>query len=286
MKKNLATILAIICCFSSFAQSNKNQKHFTSRSFQYPLYKWAGNFSRHGIQFSFGPTYMFTRPFNPTKSINQGTDSTFSYVQNPAGRLGAFIEIGMVHIAKKRGKIVHYFDWGIGYKQFFGVEKTTSSASVFGTTTASSGIGKFSLGYLYGRFDVHNITQIGKNIFIDNALGFNVDYRLVGKSSYTGTSIASTQHFQSNLVAQLNYNFGVGFKVREGFYVIPGFNIPFLGINDWNGGTPALRWFSSYYQPISASVKFIWLFKRDPNRCPPVYGGPDDKKLQDQLLNQ
>lgn len=287
MKKYLLSILLLFFCFISFAQWGKGKKrHFKSRSYQYPLYKWTGNYAKHGIQFSFGPSYLLTPIVTPTRTVVTSPGNYLHHNENPSGRIGGFIEIGMVHIAHKRNKIAQYFDWGIGYKHFRGVEQTNVNLYSFHTPSATSGVGKFALGFLYGRFDAHNVAQVGESIFIDNALGFNIDYRLFQKSSYSGTVISGAQRFQNNFVAQLNYNFGVGFKIKDGFYIIPGVNIPFLGIYEWSGGSPAIHWFSSSYFPILLHVKFAWLFKRNPNRCPPVFGGPDDEKLQQQFLNQ
>lgn len=248
----------------------------TSRSYQYPLYKWSGNYSKHGIQLSFGPTYMFTRIANPSQTI---AGNKFTY--DPSGRVGGFLEVGMVHIAKKRNPVIHYYDWGLGYKQFLGVEhEKIDIGSGFQAT------GKFSLGYVSGRFDAHNVAQISRFNFIDNGLGFNIDYRVVSQSSYPGAMSVTQQYYSPKLAAQLNYDFGFGIKINDGFFMIPGFNIPFLGVYEWNhGGNPTIQWFSSRYQPILFKLKLVWLFKRDPNRCPPVYGGPDDKQLQEQYLN-
>lgn len=274
-------------CFLTLAQWGKGRKrHFKSKSYQYPLYKWTGNYSKHGIQLSFGPTYLFTPLVTPNRSNTTSPGNFVQHNENPSGRIGGFIEIGMVHIAHKRNPIAQYFDWGIGYKHFRGVEQTNAKFYGASMPYSASGSGAFALGVLYGRFDAHNVAQVGERVFIDNALGFNVDYRLYQKSAYSGASVPASQFFQDQLMVQLNYNFGVGFKIKNGFYIIPGINIPFLGVYQWAGETPAIHWFSSSYFPALLHIKFAWLFKRDPNRCPPVFGGPDDKKMQEQYLNQ
>src|SRR5690606_5120411 len=213
-----------------------------------------------------------------------------SDLHNPSGRLGGFIEVGMVHIAKKRRKIIHYFDWGIGYKHFAGTEQTRLMIHRFGETNEVKGNGVFDMGYLYGRFNVHNVWQINRDIFLDNALGFNIDYRITGSvpgdnSRYNAPFLPQTQRFQQDLVAQLNYDLGLGFKVRDGFFVIPGVHIPIFGVYEWTGGNPSIQWYSSRYQPILFKVKFVWLFKRSPDRCPAVYGSPEDEKRNQQFLD-
>jgi hypothetical protein len=268
-----------------FSQKGKN-KHFTSQSYQYPLYKWTGNYSKHGIQLSFGPTYLLTKMYNDTRTITNSPNSFTQYNHHASGRIGGFLEIGMVHIAHKRNKIIHYYDWGIGFKYFQGIEKTRAYDYSSGIKTSIGGTGKFGLGYVYGRFAIHNVAQIGRYVFIDNALGINLDYAILKNASYSGTSFPVSQHFQKNFLTQLNYSLGIGFKIRDGFFIVPGVAVPFFGIYEWSGSTPAIHWFSSVYQPIQAQIKFVWLFKRDPNKCPPVYGGPDDEKLQEQYLNQ
>lgn len=291
MKSIVAFGLVLLFVLPVFGQKKKKRsQYFTKQSYQYPLYKWTGDYSRHGIQFNFGPTYLLTHGESPERDLATSPDTSMTYTHNPSGRLGGFIEIGMVHIAKKRRKVIHYYDWGIGYKHFAGAEQTRLMVHRLGATETFNGNGVFDMGYLYARFNVHNVWQINKDLFLDNALGFNVDYRLVGSvpgdnSRYDGAVLPQTQRFQQDLVAQLNYELGLGIKVRDGFFIIPSIHTPIFGIAEWTGGNPSLMWYSSRYQPLLAKVKFVWLFKSKNNGCPPVFGSPEDEKRNQQFLD-
>ena len=248
-----------------------------------------GDHHRHGIQLSFGPTYTFTK-INPiTGEIQLNGDSLFRYSHEAKSRIGIFAEIGMVHITKKPRKFIQYYDWGIGYKHIGGRELFESGLYDDRDTLIGNlaGEGEFYNGYLYGRFTVHNVFQINPYTFLDNGLGINLDYAMVGMNqSYEGSFLPQTQKFQGNLMGQLHYDFGFGFKPKEGFFIIPGVQLPLLTAYEWNGGTPSIHWFSSKYYPALFKVKFVWLFKKDPNRCPPVETNEEDRKRANEYMNR
>ncbi|MFA5574952.1 MAG: hypothetical protein WC994_07855 [Brumimicrobium sp.] len=275
------------------ARNTKKKHYFKNQRLEKPLFRWVtGDYIRHGIQFSFGPTYTFT-PLKGREAVFQ--DSTYTNITHHAyretkSRLGAFAEIGMIHITKHPRKYIHYYDWGIGFKLFGGGENTTVDSyqndNLIGTR---EGTGEFYLGYLYGRFDVHSVYQINPHLFLDNALGVNVDYAIIpGNTAYTGAVLTYDQHFQGDIVAQLHYSFGLGIKpwADKGFFMIPSVEIPVFGMYEWNRGTPELHWFSSKYFPAQLRLKFVWLFKKGPNWCPPVETNEMDRQRANEYQNR
>lgn len=272
-----------------YRHKTKKKQFYGNQRLQKPLFKWVtGDYSRHGIQLSFGPTYMFTRASAAEESYNLN-DTTFEYEREPYGKLGGFVELGMVHITKKPRKYIQYYDWGIGYKQFAGREETRAALYDDRDTLIGNlnGKGDFFNGHLYGRFSVHNVWQINPTTFLDNALGINVDYAITGRNqTYDGYHNPFTQEFQGELRGQLHYDLGFGFKARDGFFIIPGVQLPILGAYEWNGGTPNISWFSSSYYPAQFKLKLVWLFKRDPNRCPPVETNEQDRERAKEYQNQ
>jgi len=294
--KSILLILLSLSCIAVYGQrgqyvhKNKKKQFYGNQKLQQPLFKWVtGDYSRHGIQLSVGPTYTFTRlkPVEGELALNE--DSLFRYSHEAKSRAGIFIELGMVHITKYPRKYIHYYDWGIGYKHFGGRELFESGLYDNRDTLVGnlSGEGAFYNGYLYGRFSVHNVYQLGPQTFLDNALGVNVDYLMVGgERSYEGSFLPQTQKFQGDLIGQLHYDLGFGFKPRNGFFIIPGVQLPILGVYEWNNGSPSLHWFSSRYYPALFKVKFVWLFKRDPNRCPPVETNEMDRERAKEFMNR
>jgi len=216
-----------------------------------------------------GLTYMFG---------NSADDEGRSYDLTATGLPGYYLEAGMEHLFKKNQKIVHYFDWGLGVKHFSGQEKYSENDGSNPTR------GQFNLGNAFLRADIHNVWQISMFNFIDQSLGFNVDYRIYGGKDDAGyaSPIASTN--QGKLLAQLHYTVGFGYKVRDGFFIVPSFQIPILTMFNFDGLNPSHHWFNSRYQPMIFTLKFAWLFPK--KGCPPVDGMDDDKDRNNNYLNQ
>ena len=282
---------------AQYKPKSKKKQFYGSQRLREPLFRWVtGDFAKHGIQFSFGPTYTFTDigakddEFR-IESANSAPDTLIGFSQGAKSRIGIFAEIGMVHITRKPRKIIHYYDWGVGFKLFGGRETLESRLYDENETLLGNidGEGQFYNGYLYGRLSAHNVFQINPNFFIDNSIGFNLDYAIVnGSNTYEGYRVPTEQKFQGDLIGQLHYTLGLGIKPRvdKGFFFVPSIEIPFLGLQEWNGGSPAIHWFSSKYYPAMLRLKFVWLFKRDPDRCPPVDVNIIDKRHMEQQKNK
>lgn len=277
--------------YSQYKPKTKKNQYFNNPRISKPIYRWVtGDYHKYGIQFSFGPTYTFTK-LGEDDSEFQSPDTLFRYSREAKGRLGVFAEIGMVHITRKPRKIIQYYDWGLGFKIFGG--KELSSAKLYDIRDTligkADGEGVFYNGYLYGRFDAHNVFQMNQYLFLDNSLGVNGDYMVLpGNRVYNGFHDPTNEKFQGNLNVQLHYSFGLGIKpqIDKGFYFVPSIELPVLGIYEWNGGTPAFNWFSSKYYPVMLRLKLVWLFKKNPDRCPPVETDERDRKDAEQYQNR
>lgn len=284
--KVLLTVFLLVVFFSSgvsaqYKPPKKKKQFYGNQRLQKPLYRWVtGDYAKHGIQLSFGPSYTFTKigakedEFRIV-SESSGSDSLIRYAQEAKGKIGLFAEIGMVHITRKPRKIIQYFDWGLGFKLYGGREFTESKIYDDRDTLIGKldGEGEFYNGYLFARLSAHNVFQINPHLFLDNGIGVNADYAIInGNTAYNGFNVPKNEKFQQDLLGQVHYSLGFGIKPRidKGFFFIPSVELPVFGIHEWNGGTPAIHWFSSKYYPAMFKLKFVWLFKRDPNRCPPV----------------
>ena len=243
-----------------------------------------------GIQFSFGPTYLI-----PSKTISgEITDINGArgiYDIKPKGNVGFFAEFGMAHFPKwkgipikplKKSRILDYVDWGVGYRQYSGEEATTIQLN-----STQTGNGEFRNGYLYGRISAHTLIYFGKKkidkarkYFIDQSLGLNFDYNLFpGDKNYKDNFSQYQKEliFQKPLMVQVHYSLGVGIRLNRAWMMIPGAQIPILGIHEWNGFNAKMNWFSSQYWPVQAQIKFIKLFERAP-KCG-AYGDPKDAEF-------
>ena len=252
------------------------------------------NYRPYGIQFSIGPNYTFTKMKNETIS----PDSTyqgqrFRYNQDPAGRAGLYAEVGMAHYPMASPKILlfgnrllSYVDWGLGVRIHGGKEETiVQKTDASGTNVISEETGKGEFYNINGsaRFAAHFNYYFPNNIhFIDNGLGVNGNYRSLARDSlnqsYNGIHFPETQRFNNNLDVLLHYDIAFGWKMRRGYYIMVGPQIPILGLYEWKGGSPKIDWFSSKYYPVTLKVKFIWLFKQKSNGC--NTGSDEDKKRE------
>lgn len=234
-----------------------------------------------GIQFAFGPTYLM-----PSKPIERD-----DFKIKAAGKVGFFAEFGMVNFPKwkgipigflKKSRIMDYMDWGVGYRQYAGAESTD-----FRPNNQSIGKGDFQNGYLFGRFSAHTLIFYGKKKidkvrkhFIDQSLGFNLDYNLFpGDTLYQDnfTQYKADLAFQKPLMFQMHYSLGIGIRLNRAWMIIPGAQIPLIGIHQWNGFNARMNWFSSQYWPVQLQLKFIKLFERPP-KCG-AYGDPRDAEF-------
>lgn len=230
----------------------------------------------YGLQITFGPNYTFTRLNNETVSVTPESGGRYNYVQDPQGRLGAFVDVGMVHYRMKKPKflkknIIHYLDWGVGFDYIGGKETTTIDYidALGNVASTAEGQGKFYNGYLYGRLTVHRLLKLTDKLHLDYGLGINAHYNILeGSREYnTPTVIAENQVFQKPLVLQLHAQLGVNIKLRRGDYLVPGIWAPVLGAYEWNNAKPTIQWYSSNYWPVHLQLKWLHNFAKKSNGC-------------------
>ena len=104
---------------------------------------------------------------------NSAADDNRPYDLTASGLPGYYIEAGMEHLMKKKTKIIHYFDWGLGVKHYGGQEKYVDESD-------NKYRGQFNFGSAFARANVHNVIQLSMYNFIDQGLGLNLDYRIYG----------------------------------------------------------------------------------------------------------
>ena len=233
---------------------------------------WSENASHYrpiGWHVDLGVTYM---------AGNNANDADAEYELTPSGLPGYYLEGGMEHLFKKRQPFVHYFDWGLGVKHFGGQEKYKRDPD--------EDRGSFNFGSAFLRAGIHNVWQTAKFNFIDNSIGFNLDYRIYGgKDKQADGKYLSPlpSDNQSKLVAQLYYALGWGIKMRDGLFLVPTIQTPVLTLFQFNDFNPSHKWFNSRYQPIIFTVKLAWLWPK--SGCPKVFS-VDGQSQSDQFQMQ
>jgi len=275
---------------SVIAQRNLVPKSGSKRSSVFGV-KDTRELKNYGLQIEGGLTYLRTKKTDWVRNDNDGRP--IEYLIDPQGKLGVFFDIGTAHYPMNeprlniRGhRIISYYDWGVGFKLFGGSETTDvnyylSNGELFNSTRGS---GSFYNGYVTGRFTLHKNFHFSKKYYFDNGLGVNFDYRILsGKETYENAY--TTQKSHNAFVAQLHYELGLGIKLKRGAYLVPGVQLPILGMAEWTGFKPSLHWYSSNYAPILFKIKYIYLFeiKRTSTSCKDA-GSEEDKKRNTEFL--
>lgn len=233
---------------------------------------WSENASHYrpiGWHVDLGLTYM---------AGNNANDEGQEYNLTPTGLPGYYLEGGMEHLFKKRQPFLHYFDWGLGFKHFGGQEKYELDPI--------EDRGSFNFGSAFLRAGIHNVWQTAKFNWIDQSIGFNLDYRLYGgkdKQAEGDYLSPLPSDNQEKLVAQLHYSLGWGIKMKDGLFLVPTVQTPILTLLQFNDFNPSHRWFNSRYQPVIFTVKLAWLLPK--SGCPPVFNN-DGQRQSDQYQMQ
>jgi len=258
------------------------------------------DYSHTGLQISAGPSFMLTRRESKNtlyKTTENGRPMT--YLIDPEGKPGVFVEVGLVHFTKKSSKFeqsikyrfVSYYDWGLGFKTLGGTEKTTINYYGLNGQISSTveGTGDFNNGYLYGRFGVHKLFYFGddKKYFIDNEFGLNFDFAIIygNKENYID-DLTEQQAFKGPISFQFHYGLGFGIRLNRRSQLVPGIQVPLFGFYEWRNGGTATKWFSSNYVPCFAQLKFIYLFEKKVKGCNTPSSEEDRKRNLEFMQGQ
>jgi hypothetical protein len=254
-------IFVLLYCFFSIAAMAQMEKQ------KRPLY-YEAEYRPKGWFFAPGITFMApsghasnTTTLAPTASA----DTLHSGQFNARGRVGFYAEAGRHHFSKKVYLIDH-FDYGLHYKLLRGSE-TFDGLILNGNLLNYSNSGRYSRHYLGAFFNASNILRLGDNSWLHNSLGANIDYALLGNTTYEGPITGMDQQFQNNLVAQLHYKLGFGWKAGAGLYFMPTLETPILNVHTFDAGKSTLAFFSSRYRPILFSIRILFLDKSKGRSC-------------------
>jgi hypothetical protein len=263
MKSTIAVLLTIL-----FLGANAQMRK--ERGAVFPLDRELRN---GGFMLAPGLTYTFAPK---TSGTLIETDSlTTKYEASAKGQLGVFIHLGWFH-SFENPSIIHFIDYGASYKLFRGETEETQSILKNGTPQPDA-INTYSysdhnLG-LY--FNATNALHIGQNTFLSNSIGANLDYIIKEDREFSGSSPTVNPETADELLMQLHYKFGIGFRAFKKLLIVPSIETPILSILPFDNGKSTLNYFNSDYRPILVSIQFYFL-RDDPVNCnSPTYNGPD-----------
>jgi hypothetical protein len=132
--------------------------------------------------------------------------------------------------------------------------------------------------------------DVTRKQFIDQSIGFNVDYNLLrGSTTYepfnsSYSPVVKELKFYSPMVVQFHYSLGIGIRFNRAWMMIPGISLPLVNLTDWNGLNARMNWFQSTYRPIQGQIRLIKLFEQAP-KCG-AHGDPEDMKRQKDFMDR
>lgn len=278
-------ILSVSLLFLLFAGICSAQ--YTYRRKNMPLVDLNGAYKLSGWHFAPGISYTFTRFKNSEEVLYDANDTVYKATIDPGGRIGLYLEAGRFNIFKY-GYLINYMDYSLAFKQIRGKESYTGSLLQESSSTVlmnTEGNGTYSHSFITGNFNLSNVYQLNDLEFLQNSIGFNVDYRLFGNTAQSGQSQYQDPQNPARFMAQLHYKLGYGFKWTDRLFVIPTLETPILSVITWANGRSTYDVFSSRYRPVYLTIRFAFL-KKKTNDCPTVDGHPDDKRKQQQYQQE
>ena len=261
--KKILIIPAFLIAFSALSQTYKPKKTGG-------LYRTGKEKLDKGWYFGLGATYMWAYnneevTFDDTLSTNLSNQ----YIGDPKGKFGVFAEIGLFRMNDR--KVINYIDYGLAWKWFRGGEDYTNELYTNDTLLSTSvAEGSYSDHLVSGHFNLGHRFDKNENLFFVNGLGVNVDYHFLKKR--TGTPPIPEIDFvdgPNDILGELHYFFGVGFKTGKRLIIMPIIEAPILALYPFNHIVSTHPYFNTRARPFLIRVRFMFL-KKGSKSCPAV----------------
>jgi len=228
-----------------------------------------GKARRGGFHFAPGVSYTLTRFNNSEEEVWRSADTAYSALYDPQGRLGLYLEAGWF-VATRDPVVIDYWDVGLAYKNLRGAESSSGLLQRGEVLDSIPGQGTFAERFVTFNANANKFIQVRDYQFIQLSLGVNVDYRLGNDLEHTGSTLIDAQAFPPDLIGQVHFKLGYGFKPRGNLLIIPALETPVFSVVPEDQGFGQLQWFSSRYRPLLLTVRFLWLRGPKGWDCVPV----------------
>ena len=215
-----------------------------------------------------GLTYTLPRSKNEEEEVFRNADTVFTTTYDPKGRLGLYLEAGLTWYMRDP-VIVDYLDAGFAYKNLRGGELSQGTLLRGDSAFAIADEGSFAERLVTFNINANKFIPTLAYQFVQLSLGANVDYRIGSSYEHTGDPFLNGHEFPPDLMAQLHFKLGYGFKLTGNLILIPAVETPIFSVLPADEGFGKLPWFSSRYRPLIFSVRFLFLRARDGFDCPP-----------------
>jgi hypothetical protein len=228
-----------------------------------------GKVRRGGFYIGPGLTYTLPRSNNEEQEVFQNGDTSYAATYDPSGKFGLYLEAGWFQ-ATRDPVIIDYWDIGLAYKNLRGREESLGLLRRGELADTIFGEGDFAERLLTFHVNANKFIQTRNYQFIQLSLGANLDYRLGSDHDHSLGPLLDPHALPPDLIGQLHFKFGYGFKVTGSLLMIPAVETPIFSVmpaDDGNWGK--LQWFSSTYRPLIFTVRFLWLRAPKGFDCPP-----------------
>ena len=262
MHRSLLMLFALLC---ALPEADAQRLMSRKRPDIIPL---DGKAKRIGWYVAPGITYTLPRFKNSEEELYRNADTSYTATYDPNGRIGIYAEAGLAWFTRDP-VIVDYFDLGLAYKNLRGSESYESTLVRGDSSATFTGDGTFAERFLTLHFNANKFIQTRDYQFVQLSLGANADYRLGSSYDHTGDPVLNRHDFPPDLIGQVHFKVGYGFKLTGSLILVPAIETPVFSIVPEDQGFGKLQWFSSTYRPLILSVRFLFLRARNGFDCPP-----------------
>ena len=215
-----------------------------------------------------GITYTLPRFKDQEEEVLRNADTVYTATYDPSGKVGLYLGAGLTWFTRDP-VILDYFDVGLAYKNLRGKEALAGNLIRGDSISTTTGEGSFAEEFVTLSANANKFIQTGNYQFVQLSLGANADYRFGSSSEHTGDPVLNDHAIPPDLIAQLHFKLGYGFKLRSKLIMIPAIETPIFSVVPEDQDFGKLQWFSSEYRPLILSVRFLFLRARNGFDCPP-----------------
>ena len=215
-----------------------------------------------------GITYTLPRFKDQEEEVLRNADTVYTATYDPSGKVGLYLGVGLTWFTRDP-VILDYFDVGLAYKNLRGKEALAGNLIRGDSISTTTGEGSFAEEFVTLSANANKFIQTGNYQFVQLSLGANADYRFGSSSEQTGDPVLNDHAIPPDLIAQLHFKLGYGFKLRSKLIMIPAIETPIFSVVPEDQSFGKLQWFSSEYRPLILSVRFLFLRARNGFDCPP-----------------
>ncbi len=247
-----------------------------------PLWPLQIQYEQSGWFFAPGMTRTFSMGEHQER-IEWEDGSQLDFEATPVGKYGVFLEVGRYHLLPDWLYFEHW-DYSLALKQLKGREGLDGTfTDVSNGTVDRAGVGNFNSYYVSANANLNHWWQVTDKGFIRASLGVNADYRVIDNTGFEGTQAPRVPAMPPQFLGQAHFKLGYGWKVSKKWFVIPTLETPLLNVYPWKGTVSSVEAFSSRYQPVIFSLRFLIRDKLPKDECPPVPGGTDSEMNKKKL---